>query len=225
MHDNYDGVLITIEGIDKAGKTTVVDAAREAIEERFAADSIDRDVVINTEPDDGEYGYGNDFGELTRKKLSDSDTAPLALFHSFLSDHYQQVADVVIPALERGDVVVLDRYVDSRYAYQPSSLSQYFNDDRHESLSWIRSVQEEPNGATPQPDLTLYLQITAEESARRGGDKDDEVFEVSDFQQQAKRNYDELAEELDRFETINGMQSPGAVREDAVDKIVSTINS
>lgn len=223
MPHEYPGHLISLEGIDKAGKSSVAAAIQDALEQAFAERGIDRDVIINTEPDDGEYGRGNEYGELTRKKLKDDDVHPLALFHSFLSDHYQHIQNVVIPALERGDVVILDRYLESRYAYQPESLAEFF-DSKEAAFEWIQTVQEGPS-ATPLPDMTLYIEITPEESARRGGDADEEVFETSEFQVQVKENYDHLAETFDRFVTIDGMQSPDAVQQEAIDKITAELEA
>lgn len=218
---DYPGVLITVEGIDKAGKGTVVDTLKNTLQEKFEEEGIDRGVFCTKEPHDGEYGHGNDVGELLRKKLSDETVHPLALFHLFMADHYQHVKTTLIPALERGDVVICDRYTDSRYAYQSNSLDGIVDNTRE----WIRTVQETPN-ESPIPDSTIYLQISVEESLqRRGVDDVEEVFEKRKVLEAVKQNYDDFSEEFDRYTVVNGHQTKEQVKNEVIKHVMSVVES
>lgn len=219
-NQDYPGVLITIEGIDKAGKSTVVDALSQILQNKFEEKSIDRNVLCTTEPNDGEYGKGNELGKILRRKLSDGNVHPLAMFHLFMADHYQHVKETLIPALNRGDIVICDRYIDSRYAYQSASLDGIVDNTRE----WIQTVQETPQ-QSPVPDSTIYLQISVDESLeRRGVDDVEEVFEKKKLLQTVKHNYDCFGEELDRIVTVDGHKPKETVKNEVIEHVISVVS-
>ena len=104
---NMQGIFISFEGIDGVGKTTQVERLRAYVEAQG------RECVVTREP-----------GGASRKLLrggvegSDADIAPRAEALLFAADRAQHVAEVIRPALERGAVVITDRYLDSSLAYQ-----------------------------------------------------------------------------------------------------------
>lgn len=200
--NSYDGVLITLEGIDKAGKGTVFNRLKESLSAIFEEHDIDRDIVFTNEPNDD-----TTFGQTVRDSLeSDETTHPLALFHGFLADHYQHIYETVLPALQRGDVVICDRYIDSRYVYQPPSIGEFV----HDPYEWVKDVQTAPN-YTPEPDMTIFLDISVDESLDRLGDVSGDTFEKHESLKHAREGYMELNNELDRFTRVDGEQSRNAV--------------
>jgi dTMP kinase len=103
------GIFIVFEGGDSVGKSTQVDLLRR----RLAG--IGRDVVETFEPGD------SDAGALIRQIVLDpatGDLAPRAEALLYAADKAHHLYSVVRPALERGAVVICDRYVDSMLAYQ-----------------------------------------------------------------------------------------------------------
>jgi dTMP kinase len=103
------GTLIAFEGIDGAGKTT---QARLLAEHVRAAGKT---VVASKEPTDGPWG----------RKIRASATAgrlpPADELHAFTEDRKEHVRDLILPALRRGETVILDRYFYSTIAYQGSN--------------------------------------------------------------------------------------------------------
>ena len=89
-------MLITLEGIDGGGKTTVL----EALERALPADRT----VFTREPTDSWYG------EAVNRSISADDADPLAELFLYTADHADHLSRVVRPALDRGKVVVSDRY-------------------------------------------------------------------------------------------------------------------
>jgi dTMP kinase len=103
------GRFITFEGLDGCGKTTQL----EKLAAVLRADGIE--VITTREPG------GTEIGERIRAVLLDSRTAgldPLAEMALMFASRAQQIAQVVLPALEAGKWVLCDRYTDSTEAYQ-----------------------------------------------------------------------------------------------------------
>ncbi|WP_375388563.1 dTMP kinase [uncultured Amnibacterium sp.] len=100
-------MFLTLEGGDAAGKTTQAVAL-----ERWLT-GLGRTVVRTREPG------GTPLGQTVRDLVLHGDhVAPRAEALLYAADRAQHVASVVRPALERGDVVIQDRYLDSSVAYQ-----------------------------------------------------------------------------------------------------------
>src|SRR6056297_2991479 len=101
-------MLVTLEGLDGSGKTTVWERLR-------ADDAVD--ATFTREPTDSWYG------ESVQRSIDDDDADSLAELFLYTADHAAHPADTVRPALEAGELVVSDRYSDSRYAYQGATLA------------------------------------------------------------------------------------------------------
>src|SRR5262249_59478760 len=100
-------MFVTFEGLDGSGKTTQV----ERLAERLRAEG--RDVVATREP--GGTALGEQIRQLV---LHGGHVAPWAEAALYAASRAQHVEEVIRPALERGAVVLCDRYVDSSVAYQ-----------------------------------------------------------------------------------------------------------
>ena len=138
------GIFISFEGVDGVGKTTQVERLRAYVEAQG------RECVGTREPG------GTVLGVAIRELLlggvegSDADIAPRAEALLFAADRAQHVAEVIRPALERGAVVITDRYLDSslacnrmhdysmmKIAWNPrETISKIVRDRR--SLTWQR---------------------------------------------------------------------------------------
>jgi dTMP kinase len=197
-----NGTLITIEGIDGAGKSTVL----ESLNEEFP------NAVFTSEPQEDQW-----LGTVLRKALSDEDMSDMGLFFLFLSEHAQHIEDYVNPALEENKLVISDRFVDSRYAYQTYALDNLVNG---ETLQWIQNIQE--NGWSTIPDQTIILDISVDTSLERIADNKKEVFEKRDRLEAARDIYLNLAEEdNERYTVVDAEQSPEYV----IDKCKEIINN
>lgn len=138
-------MLISFEGIDGAGKTTQAALLVARLRERGMA------VTTSREPTGGPHGMA--IREAAQRGVRLPPEEELALF---LLDRQQHVEQVIRPALDRGDVVILDRYVHSTAAYQGGA-------DPARTLALL----ERQRSWAPWPDLTIWLQVSPEEAVRR----------------------------------------------------------
>lgn len=132
-------LFITFEGIDGSGKSTQLELCAEALRGEGA-----REIVVTRNPG------GTDFGRELRRILlhSSHPLEPMSELLLFMADRAQHMDEIVFPALERGAVVLCDRYVDSTLAYQGYG--------RGMDLETIRSLNALATRGR-QPDLTLLF--------------------------------------------------------------------
>jgi dTMP kinase len=140
------GRFITFEGIDGAGKSTHIVALAERLRQRGA------EVVCTREP--GGTELAEKLRELVLHAPMDALTEALLVFAA-RRDHVQQL---VAPALARGATVVCDRFTDATFAYQGGGRG--FDAAVLTQLErWVH--------AELQPQLTFWLDLPAEDAARR----------------------------------------------------------
>lgn len=141
--------FITFEGPDGSGKTTQIQALYEYLKGRGYT------VLLTHEPG------GTDIGERIRDVLHDLENVamlPKTEALLFSASRAQIVGEIIRPALERGEIVICDRYADSTIAYQGYGHGL--------DLDLLRAITNFATGGL-KPDLTIYLDIDAEEGLRR----------------------------------------------------------
>lgn len=201
-----NGKLVTIEGIDGAGKTTVI----EGTEDIDGLRSKMPNAEFTTEPNNDTW-----LGEVVRKAISrdEPNVSPTSVFFLFLAEHANHVDEFVKPSLEKDKTVICDRYIDSRYAYQSYELE---NEIEGDTLKWIRNVQEQK--WTKIPDTTILLDISVDTAMERLDG--DEIFENREKLEHFRETYLKLAQEQpDRYFVVNAEKNPKEV----IDKCVEII--
>ncbi len=176
-----NGKLITLEGIDGTGKSSIA----KMLKTKFT------EAVFTKEPTQSWIG------KAVKKSIS-TETDPLAELFLFVADHAEHIATVIRPSLTQGKIVVSDRYSDSRYAYQGATLSTHFNDP----MEWIQNIHK---GWTVVPDLTILLTINPGVAVSRCGIRGNHTkFEKIEFLRKVQENYLKLAKkEPGRFVIID----------------------
>lgn len=197
-------MFTTVEGIDGSGKTTLLEGTEDTdgLKDHF------NDAVFTREPDDDTW-----LGQCVREAISNDgpDVPPMSVFFLFLSEHANHVENTVEPALDAGQDVICDRYMDSRFAYQSYELRNQIDNP----LEWIRGIQEQ--GWAPMPDVTILLDVPVETAlSRLDGD---EIFEKQERLEYYRQTYLELAEELERYVVVDATQPIPDMIAEAVDAI------
>ena len=199
------GRLITIEGIDGAGKTTLAQALAHELERLGAP------VELMREPG------GVELSERIRDLVKDPQLQVGARAEALLyaAARAQLVQERVLPLLDDGALVLLDRFVDSSLAYQGAG--------RGLGVQQVRAVNLFATGGLT-PDRTLFLRIAPESGRLRQQERalqaDRLEQEGEDFFTAIADCYEELAiAEPERFRTIDASQSPARVLELSVDAV------
>jgi len=169
------GVFVCFEGGEGSGKSTQSQRLSDALEaERYA-------VCLTFEPGDTAVGQ-----EMRRIVLSpetgDLDDRTEALLYA--ADKAEHVATVVLPALERGDVVITDRYVDSTLAYQGAGRSL--------DPASLEHVARWATGDL-RPHLTVVLDLDPEAGLGRFSERDRIEGESLDFHRRVRQSFLEMA--------------------------------
>ena len=190
------GLFVTLEGIDRSGKTTQARLLCEALGER---------AVAVREPG------GTAVGERVRGVLKDPsiqvDGRTEALL--FAAARAALVAEVIKPALDDGKIVVSDRFLDSSLAYQGGA--------RRLGVEEVERVNEFATGGLT-PDVTILLDIAPDAAAARAGVEVDRFeAEGRDLQESVRAAYEQLVErDPERWVRIDAEREPDEVHRDVL---------
>ncbi len=197
------GLFIAFEGGDGAGKSTQVALLREALE------AAGRTVTVTRQPGGTELGQ-----QIRDLVLHGAHVAPRAEALLFAADKAHHVEELIRPALRRGDVVVTDRYTDSSVAYQGAGRDLGAQ-EIHDLNMWA------VDGLVP--DLTVIVDISAQEGRRRRGAVHDRLESEEDaFHESIRAHYLAMAQgNPERYLVVDGTRPP----EDLHDEVVSRLSA
>ena len=193
----WSGTFISFEGCEGCGKTT---------QARMLADFLldkGKDVVLCHQPG------GTRLGARIREILLDPECAemvPIAEALLFAADRVQQVNEVILPALNKGWIVIADRFIDSSLAYQGVG--------RGCGLEAVKNLNDWACGNI-EPDLTFFLDLNVREGLKRaaGPDGHDRIEAESVlFHENVRHAYDMLMRIFShRYQVVDANGSPEGV--------------
>ncbi|MBN3767142.1 dTMP kinase [Burkholderia sp. Ac-20365] len=202
------GKFITFEGIDGAGKTTHLAWFRDQLEQKLA--SAGRSVVMTREP--GGTKLGESLRDILLHQSMDLETEALLMFAA----RREHLAQVIEPALTRGDWVLSDRFTDATFAYQGGGRG--LPRDKLETLErWVQGGF--------QPDLTVLFDVPPDTaSERRSAARAPDRFESESdaFFTRTRAEYLRRAEEAPyRFAIIDSTRSIADIQKQLEELIAS----
>lgn len=183
------GVFITLEGPEGSGKSTQAQLLAAALSNRGYQ------VTVTAEPG------GDPVAEEIRKIVlhSKSDIVPEAELLLYLAARAQHVRHIILPALERGEIVISDRFADSSFAYQGYA--------RGIDLESLRELNHFATGGLT-PDLTILLDVPVEFGLERQNDKNRFEAESVEFHNKVRSGFLELAKhEPERWSVVDARGS------------------
>ena len=202
------GRFITLEGSEGAGKSTNVDTVCATLAQ------ANIEFVRTREPG------GTPMAEALRATMLESwDESVGGLTELLLvfAARAQHLANVIVPALNRGQWVVCDRFTDASFAYQGYG--------RQLDLKVLETLESWVQGSL-QPDLSLYLDLDLDIAQTRIADREKDRMEEEqrEFFMRVREGYLARAEKFERIVTINAGRPLAAVQADVCSAITHFIN-
>lgn len=186
------GLFITLEGIEGTGKTTQARLLKEFL--------TAKGYTVNVTKEPG----GTVIGDRIRQILLDASHKEMDAITELLlyfASRRQHIKELVLPAVERGEIVICDRFVDSTVAYQGYA--------RGIDLNLISMLTKAVTGGL-LPDLTILLDTDVENGLKRNkGKKFDRLeLEAIDFHKRVREGYLIIAgKEPERIRLVNSSES------------------
>lgn len=205
-----NGIIISFEGPDGAGKTTVLEQVLPVLQEKGY------DIITTREPG------GVEIAERIRDVILDvnhvamDNKTELLLYMAARRQHY---VEKVLPALEAGKVVLIDRFIDSSIAYQGAG--------RGLDKDIIRRLNDFATDGR-KPDLTLYFDVESEIGlARIAKNAEREVnrldLEKLDMHKRVREGYLALTEQEKRIVTIDALRELAEVVSETLHTILEQL--
>jgi len=199
--DADEGALITLEGLDGSGKTSLWESLKAEYRECD-------DVLFTREPTLDSW-----YGDAVYRSLRDDDADSLAELFLYFADHANHLAETIRPALAEGKIVICDRYLDSRCAYQSATLQDQYGDAVFEDIYQLHKQW------SVFPDMTLYLDVSPETGAARSEQAN--KFETVEYLRSVETYYQRLLNRDDRNVVIDSeSNSETEVYQEAQEAIV-----
>lgn len=195
-----NGIFVSVEGIDGSGKTTQVKKILEYL--------LDKGYRIKITQEPTREKLGLLLREYLRNEHSDPHVDTLLFAADRLEHYYKEIK----PALEKGYIVVTDRYAISSYVYQSS---------QGVPVEWIQEV----NKMSPMPDLGFYLSIDVETALERLSRENRNViekFENKKHLEYIKMKYESFLSPT--FVEVDGNRDLDIITEELSNRIITEYN-
>ena len=154
MNAQLKGLLVAIEGIDGAGKSTQIPVIARFFE------SQGREVITTAEPTRGHWGQ---IIRSAKTRLAPSEERRL-----FVDDRKDHLESLVLPALERGAVVITDRYFYSSIAYQGTRRDAFDHNPSDAELALLQDeIGHENRAFAPEADILIGFRLDVETAFER----------------------------------------------------------
>ncbi|NMC52535.1 MAG: dTMP kinase [Chloroflexi bacterium] len=194
-------MFITLEGPDGSGKSSQIEPLAEYLRQQGCS------VITTREP--GGTSISNQVRDVL-KSMDNKSMHPRTEILLFCAARAQLVEEVICPALEKGMIVLSDRYADSTLAYQGYGHGY--------ELDFLRSLLNFATGGL-WPDLTLYLDVDAETGLNRRKSGGGEWNRLDDyalaFHRRVRQGYVELAaQQPQRWVTVDAGQPLQVVQQE-----------
>ncbi len=203
-------LLISFEGIDGSGKSTQCKMLYHEL--------IGRGYGVHLYREPGGTGISEKIRDILLDRENEA-MSPITEMLLYFASRNQLISEKVVPALERGEIVLLDRFVDSTVAYQGHGRSL--------SLESIWNVAEVAIGEV-WPDLTILVDTPLETAETRMDDRELDRLEAenADFKQRTRNGYLQLVkDEPQRFLVLDGRESIDKLKQQVLARVDQLLDS
>ncbi|MFW9855255.1 MAG: dTMP kinase [Candidatus Thorarchaeota archaeon] len=202
------GLLIVFEGIDGSGKTTQIERVAARLRTNHSMK-----VMVTHEPN-----HNSPYYRMIKEKVKKhrDQTLPEEELELYLKDRKWDLEHNILPALERGEIVLVDRYYLSNAAYQ-GALPAFSPLDILERNAFAR-----------KPDLWIILDVSVEVGqsriAHRDKKQNKDMLEFAQFQKLVRKNYFQLTK-MDQIGRVEWIDTEVLTEEELTQKIIQIIVS
>ncbi|NPB10004.1 MAG: dTMP kinase [Thermodesulfobacteria bacterium] len=196
------GLFVALEGLDGAGKSTLMQALAKDLRARGFK------VITTREPTLGEWGQ-----KIREHLAAGSKISPQAMAELFLRDRREHVREFIIPRLEEKAIILCDRYYISTMAYQGACGLD------------MEALKRQNETWAPVPDFVLYLDLPVEMALKRLEGRQlykPEVFETESFLTKVKETYEKALEDF-HHARLDASKDLDTVRQEALEKLEPVI--
>lgn len=209
----FPGTFIALEGIDGSGKTSQIEPLTRYFQEKG------KEVLVTRSPRKTEGVLAT----LNQSILQGSLTIPKPAFqYLFTADYIMQMEDTILPALQKGSVVITDRFhCWSSLAYGLWEISDTYDLSMAQSML-ISSGLLSKSYQLVVPDMTFYFAVSVNTAMKRipGKEEAKEVYEKKDILEKVAKGYDWLRKEFpELFTVLDAEASIDEVTKDMIEKI------
>ncbi|MEX1159063.1 MAG: dTMP kinase [Thermomicrobiales bacterium] len=142
LHGERPGTLIVVEGVDRSGRSTQIQRLVEWLEGR------------GIEPVRTDWSTSPHISKAIHKAKAEGALRPITFSLFYAADFADRVANVIVPALEQGEVVVADRYIYTAFARDVA---------RGADRNWLATLYR----FAPRPDVVFYLRVPPDVTQQR----------------------------------------------------------
>lgn len=201
---NKNGSIVVLEGPEGSGKTTVAPLLKNMLEE------MGYNCIISREPG------GTNLGEKLRDILKHDAITPMSELLLFIAARYEHYNNIIKPHIDKGGIVILDRYIPASIAIQGHARNL------GDIVCYLHDVIMPPKAKQYS---TFFIDIPVELGLERKSNQEDGVckFELEgiEFQKKAYDGYMKVLEDGSYNCTrINGMQDPSNIARDIFNSII-----
>ncbi|MBC2605687.1 dTMP kinase [Pelagicoccus albus] len=210
--ETYPGTFFTFEGPEGSGKSTQINLLAEELAD------LGHEVVVTREP--GGTPIGEEIRHLLIHSSNGKDMSPETELLLFAAARAQLVRELIVPSLEKGSIVICDRFLDSTTVYQGAARSI-----ASDPVAYINQFAVGP----VTPDLTFILDVPHEESMRRVKRRVTDIpdrmeQENSEFYKKVRDGYLLLAGSMpERFHVVDGTRSLETNREEILKTVLENL--
>ena len=184
-------MFITFEGIDGCGKTTVSKLFFEKLNEKG-----EKSIWTNEPNSDTEFGL--DIRNILKKHETKLDV--LTEFLLFYASRVEHINNIIIPALQRGETVICDRYVHSSFAYQGASgLSQVIMSDIHCGVFENFLLKRDLSTSIIYPNIVFWIDTDINICMSRSKKTDAKDMMPKEYYEKCRRYYEDVYKTQDYF--------------------------
>lgn len=200
------GILITVEGVDGSGKSTLVRNVHQSLtKKQYSA-------LATQEP--GSTELGKQLRALVQKQPIP--IAPKAEYLLFAADRANHFEQIIIPALQEKKIIISDRMADSSIVYQGYGRGLDISMIKKSNTWAMNNIK---------PDLTFYIKLSAAQAFERLEKRKEELtaFEKRSFIEKIVSGFDILFKDKKQVITLNGLHDEYKLTHDVLTALESWI--